>query len=165
MDRSLYNTHVKLLSSDLLTLTQTPSHSSSDPISFSRHDKTLSRVEILGTVVSRDHKPGKLLKFIIDDSTACVTCVLWLNQRTSPYFFRRNPQDVRLIADTADHFASLVHIGNVARVRGRITSYRGIVQITVSDVVVERDPNVEILHLLQCIKLARNRYDFASPCE
>ncbi|XP_065864341.1 CST complex subunit STN1 [Euphorbia lathyris] len=165
MDRTLYNTYVKLLAFDLLSLAQTPSRSSSDPISFSRHGKPLSRVEILGIVASRDYKPNKFLKFIIDDGTGCVSCILWLNQRTSPYFSRRSPPDVRLIADMADHFASLIRIGNVARVRGRITSYRGMVQITVSDVVIERDPNVEILHLLQCIKLARNCYDFTSPCK
>lgn len=165
MDRSLSNTHVKLLAMDLLTLSQAPSHSSSDPISFSRHGKSLSRAEILGTVVSRDFKPDKFLKFIIDDGTACVGCILWLNHRTSPHFSRRSPPDVRLIADLADHSASLVQIGTVARVRGRITSYRGTVQITVSDVVIERDPNVEILHWLQCIKLSRNCYDFSSPCK
>ena len=48
----------------------------------------------------------------------------------------------------AAHFTSIVKIGVVARVRGRITSYRGAVQITASDVVIERDPNAEILEQL-----------------
>ena len=59
----------------------------------------------------------------------------------------------------ASHFAAEVRLGVVARVRGRITSYRGAVQITVSDVVVERDPNVETLHWLECMSLASKCYD------
>uniref|UniRef100_A0A803LFN7 CST complex subunit STN1 n=1 Tax=Chenopodium quinoa TaxID=63459 RepID=A0A803LFN7_CHEQI len=34
--------------------------------------------------------------------------------------------------------------------------------ITVDDVVVERDPNYQILHWLDCVKLARKRYDVLS---
>jgi len=59
----------------------------------------------------------------------------------------------------AAHFASEIKIGLVARVRGRIAGYRGAVQVTVSDVVVERDPNVEAFHWLDCIRLARNCYN------
>ncbi|KAI7991631.1 CST complex subunit STN1 [Camellia lanceoleosa] len=75
-----------------------------------------------------------------------------------PYFSRRSPPDVRLIATVADRFASQIQLGVVARVRGKITAYRGSVQITVSDIVVERDPNVEILHWL-IVLLARKCYD------
>ncbi|RVX20839.1 CST complex subunit STN1 [Vitis vinifera] len=119
----------------------------------------LSRAETLGTVTSRELKPHKFLKFTVDDGTGCVPCVLWLNHLSSPYFSRRNPADVRLIADLAEYQASEVKLGVLVRVRGRITAYRGTVQITVSNVIVERDPNMEILHWLDCIKLARKCYD------
>ncbi|KAM1150616.1 hypothetical protein COP1_031210 [Malus domestica] len=150
MEHSLYNTHVKLLAFDLNSLTQTSS-SSSDPISFSRNGALLSRAETVGTVTSRDLKPNKFLRFTIDDGTGCVSCILWLNQLSSPYFSRRSPPDVRLIAQHALRFAAEIKLGVVARVRGKITSYRGVTQITVSDVVIERDPNVEMLHWLDCI--------------
>jgi RPA family protein len=159
MDQRLQNTHVKLLAFDLLSLAQTPSFSTYDPINFTRKNTTISRTEILGVITSRELKPNKFLKFTIDDGTGCVTCVLWLNQLTSPYFSRRNPANVKLIADMAAHFASEIKIGLVARVRGRIAGYRGAVQVTVSDVVVERDPNVEAFHWLDCIRLARNCYN------
>ncbi|XP_059625900.1 CST complex subunit STN1 [Cornus florida] len=155
----LYNTHVKLLAFDLLSLTPT----SSDPPFFSRRGTPLSRAETLGVVTSRELKYDRFLRFTVDDGTGCVPCVLWLNQLNSPHFSRRNPSDVRLIADMAATFASKIQIGVVARVRGRITAYRGTLQITVSDVVIERDPNVEILHWLDCIKLARKCYD-VTPC-
>lgn len=163
MNGPFYNTHVKLLAFDLLSLTQTrlASNSSSETmLAFSRKGLPLSRAEIVGIVTSRDHKPDKFLRFSIDDGTGCVPCILWLNQLTSSYLARsKSPSDVRLLADAAVDFANLIKHGVVARVRGRITSYRGVVQITVSDVVVERDPNAEMLHWLDCLYLARNCYD------
>lgn len=53
----------------------------------------------------------------------------------------------------------MVKVGVVARVRGRIGSYKGAVQITVSDVVLERDPNAEVFHWLECMNLARKCYN------
>jgi len=38
-------------------------------------------------------------------------------------------------------------VGNVARFRGRVTKYKGWVQITVTDVVGARDMNVEVFVL------------------
>ncbi|XP_030529626.2 CST complex subunit STN1 [Rhodamnia argentea] len=155
MDKSLFLVHVKLLAFDLLSLAQSPTN----PPTFSLdHRFSISRAEALGVVVSREHKPGRFLKFAVDDGTGCVPCVLWLNHATSPYFARQRPQGVRQIAEVANGQASLVKLGSVARVRGRITSYRGEVQITVSRVVVERDPNAEVLHWLDCLKLARRVY-------
>ncbi|KAK4372065.1 hypothetical protein RND71_007449 [Anisodus tanguticus] len=151
----LLNTHVKLLAFDFLTLKPIPH----EPTSFCRKGKRLSRAETVGIVVSRDFKPNRFLKFDIDDGTGCIPCVLWLNQETSRHFSRRCPSDVRLISQMATEFSSLVQLGVIARVRGRITSFRGNLQITVSDVVIERDPNSQILHWLDCLRLARNCYD------
>ncbi|KAK7273993.1 hypothetical protein RIF29_15062 [Crotalaria pallida] len=153
-NNTLHNTHVKLLAFDLLSLTQT------SPDSFSRRGIPLSRAELLGTVTLRDLNPNRFLRFAIDDGTACVPCILWLNHLTSPYLARRrSPQDVRLIADAAARAAALVKVGVVARVRGRVSRYRGKVQITVSDVVVERDPNAEVFHWIECVYLARKCYN------
>ncbi|XP_047312621.1 CST complex subunit STN1-like [Impatiens glandulifera] len=152
---SLYNTYVKLLIFDLLSLSPTSSTSTA----FSRKGKLLSRAETLGIVTTREIKSGKFIKFTVDDGTGCVTCVLWLNHLSSPYFSRRSPSDVQILADIAARFSSQIQLGEVARVRGRITSYKGMIQITVSDVLIEKDPNIEILHWLDCIKLARKCYD------
>ncbi|KAI5675048.1 hypothetical protein M9H77_05998 [Catharanthus roseus] len=152
---SLRNTHVKLLAFDFLNLRPY----AGDQNSCFRKGKRLSRAETLGIVVTREFKSNKFLKFTIDDGTGCITCILWLNHFNSPYFSRRNPSDVRQIAQVATNFASDVQLGVLARVRGRLTNYRGAIQITVSDVVVERDPNMQILHWLDCIALARKCYD------
>ncbi|XP_028783257.1 CST complex subunit STN1 [Neltuma alba] len=151
---SLFNTHVKLLAFDLHSLTQTPSSS------FSRRGIPLSRAEAVGTVTSRDLKPDRFLRFTLDDGTGCVSCILWLNQLSFPCSAQLPiSPDVALIAASAAGFADLVQLGKVARVRGQITRFRGAVQITVSDVVIESDPNAEILHWLDCLNLARKCYD------
>ncbi|XP_004513907.1 CST complex subunit STN1 [Cicer arietinum] len=152
----LHNTHVKLLAFDLLTLT--PPSSPDHP--FTRKSIPITRAETLGTITLRDHKPGKFLRFAIDDGTGCIPCILWLNHLTSPHLARRrSPQDLCLLSDAAARSFSNVKIGAVGRVRGRVTGFKGCVQITVTDVVVERDPNAEVLHWIECVNLARNCYN------
>lgn len=158
---SLYHTHIKLLGFDLNSLNQNSSSSSSDAVSFSRNGYAVSCTEIVGVVVSRDLKPNRFLKFSVDDGTACVGCILWLNHLTSPYFASRHQPDVRIMGNMATHFASQIRVGIVVRVRGKFSSYRGVVQITVSDVVVEDDPNAEILHWLDSMRLALKCYDLS----
>ncbi|XP_076958865.1 CST complex subunit STN1 [Bidens hawaiensis] len=154
--QTLQETHVKLLAFDFLSLTPSPSH----PNTLCRKGTLLiSRAETLGVVTYREHKPDRFLKFTVDDGTGCIPCVLWLNQLTSPYFSRRSPPDVRRIAEAARGFATLVQIGDSVRVRGKVGVYRGNVQLTVADVGVERDPNAEIVHWLECLRLATKCYD------
>ncbi|XP_042753830.1 CST complex subunit STN1 isoform X4 [Lactuca sativa] len=118
----LHNTYVKLLAFDFLSLT--PSSSQPNAV-FRRGTLLVSRAETLGVVTCREHKPDIFLRFTIDDGTGCIPCVLWLNQLTSPYHSRRSPPDVRLIAESARNFATLIQIGVSARVRGKVTIYRG----------------------------------------
>ncbi|XVE54440.1 hypothetical protein DITRI_Ditri03aG0081500 [Diplodiscus trichospermus] len=150
---SLRNNHVKLLGFNILSLT-----TSFNSSTFCLNGNPISRTEIVGVITSREQKPSKFLKFTLDDGTASITCILWLNQQTSRYFSKRQPTTVRVISDLAQRFAADVQIGKVARVRGRITCYRGEFQVTVSDVVIERDPNAETLHWLDCLYLARHCY-------
>ncbi|KAF6144621.1 hypothetical protein GIB67_006113 [Kingdonia uniflora] len=152
----MQTSHVKLLAFDFLSLTQTPT---SDPNLFFRKNRPVSRVETLGIVVSRDLIPDKFLRFVIDDGTGCIPCIIWLNHFNSPYFARKNPSDVRVMADIANNQAMQIQLGVLARVRGKVTVFRGVLQITVLDAVVERDPNMEILHWLDCVKLARQCYN------
>lgn len=155
----LSKTHAKLLAFDLQSLVHTPGTLPT----FARDGVPFSRAEVLGTVTFLEHKPDRFLKFAIDDGTGCIPCVLWLNHLSSPLSGGREPRDVQVIAEMAAHQASKFKIGAVVRVRGRITSFRGEVQITVSDAVAEMDPNVEILHWLDCIRLARRVYDRVRP--
>ncbi|CAN6890602.1 unnamed protein product [Brassica oleracea] len=104
----------------------------------------------------------KFLKFSIDDGTGCVTCIMWLNQLTSPYFSRFDSSTILLHSRVARRQARDIRIGAVARVRGRVGLYRGVMQITATNMVIERDPNAEILHWLECVRLGRSCYRIQS---
>ncbi|GJT49942.1 CST complex subunit STN1 [Tanacetum coccineum] len=156
---SLSDTHVKLLAFDLLSLK--PSSLNPTTILKPTTKTPITRIETVGIVTLCDLKPDKFLKFCIDDGTGCIPCVLWLNHLTSPYFSRHCPPSVRSLAENARKFASLVQVGCLVRVRGKVGVFRGCVQVNVGDVFVERDVNAEILHWLQCVRLGRVCYDGA----
>ncbi|KAG0472140.1 hypothetical protein HPP92_016686 [Vanilla planifolia] len=146
--------YVKLLAGDFLALTISPLA----PYSFSRRGRPVSRAEAVGVVVSLDRRP-KLLHFLLDDGSGCVPCVIWLNDHLLPRSSSVASAARDLEVATVLEHAGKVRLGELVRVRGRVTVFRGELQITAKDVLVERDPNAEILHWLRCIKLARDCYD------
>ncbi|MQM21064.1 hypothetical protein Taro_054095 [Colocasia esculenta] len=172
---AIQSSHAKLLARDLLALTARPScSSSSDPLTFStRGGRPVSRAEAVGVVVTRDRR-DKFLRFLLDDGTGCVPCILWLNYHhllrlpaegaaAAPapiprHLVGRSPSEIEMLGRVAEGHAERALLGALVRVRGRVTAYRGAVQLTVDGVAVERDPNAEALHWLQCFRLARRCY-------
>uniref|UniRef100_A0ACD5WXG1 Uncharacterized protein n=1 Tax=Avena sativa TaxID=4498 RepID=A0ACD5WXG1_AVESA len=155
---SLHLVHVKLLAADLLSLTSR--HTS--PPSFVRCGRTVSRAEVVGVVVSRDRKE-KFLRFLVDDGSGCVPCVLWLNHQYMNANSKSGALDSDPTGEMALQMSEVVRLGTLLRVRGRIATYRGAIQIAVRDVVLEKDPNVEVLHWLQCVHLAKECYGLPLP--
>ncbi|KAG9441928.1 hypothetical protein H6P81_017782 [Aristolochia fimbriata] len=149
------SSHMKLFASDVLSLRvkQCPFRA---PCLF-LNGRPVSKLEIVGIVVSCERKE-RFLKFVVDDGSGCIPCILWLNQLQSTYFARVNPSDVELIASAATDHASKIQLGILVRIRGKISIYRDMLQMIVADVLVERDPNAETLHWLECIRLAKNCY-------
>ncbi|XP_068646629.1 CST complex subunit STN1 [Aristolochia californica] len=150
------SSHVKLFASDVVSLT-VKQHPSEAP-SFFHDGRLVSKLETVGVVVSHERKE-RFLKFVIDDGSGCIPCILWLNHLQSPYFAWASPSDVELIAAMAADHASMIQLGILVRIRGKISFYRDTLQVIVSDVLVERDPNAETLHWLDSIRLARNCYN------
>ncbi|KAJ0978769.1 hypothetical protein J5N97_014243 [Dioscorea zingiberensis] len=148
----ILSVHVKLLAVDLLSLRIQPS----DPPTFTHNSRPVSRAETLGVVVSRERK-DKFLKFLVDDGTGCIPCILWLNHHM--FASRFHPIDLELKMQMALEYAEKIQLGILVSVRGRFTAYRGIIQITVADVVVERDPNMELFHWMDSIRLSRQYND------
>lgn len=70
----LHLVHVKNLAADLLSL----SIQHTLPPAFLRCGRTVARAELVGIVVSCDRRE-KFLRFLIDDGTGCVPCILSLN--------------------------------------------------------------------------------------
>ncbi|KAI5004624.1 hypothetical protein ZWY2020_031867 [Hordeum vulgare] len=107
---SLHLVHLKLLAADLLTLA--PRHTS--PPSFVRCGRTVARAEVVGVVVSRDRRE-KFLRFLVDDGTGCVPCVLWLNHR----YMNANSSSGALDSDPTGEMAlkmsEVVRLGTLLR--------------------------------------------------
>ncbi|XP_042437303.1 CST complex subunit STN1-like [Zingiber officinale] len=80
-----------------------------------------------------------------------------------PLHQREHGRDLGVTAEIARMEAAAVKLGKLVRVRGRITLYRGSIQLKVRDVLVENDSNIEILHSLDCIRLAKEVYDKSGP--
>ncbi|KAG6468147.1 hypothetical protein ZIOFF_072716 [Zingiber officinale] len=66
-----------------------------------------------------------------------------------------NMAETSVAAERARMEAVAVELEKLVRLRGMITLYRGSIQLKVRDVLVENDPNMETLHSLDCIRLAR----------
>lgn len=123
----------------------------------------VSRVEVMGVVVGLDRKE-KYLRFLLDDGTgACIPCIIWLNLLSLAAGSRRtHPHaaiSTQVRAEMGLQEASMVMHGALLRVQGRVSSFNQQIQITVSSLQVESDPNAELLHWLDCMRLALHHYD------
>ncbi|XP_078447779.1 nucleic acid-binding, OB-fold-like protein [Wolffia australiana] len=141
--------HAKLLATELLGLTVDP-FSASFSTSAGHH---VSNAEIIGMIVTRERR-NDYLRFHVDDGTGCVPCVLWLNQR----HLIHSSSHLDLLAGSTQVHVEKTQLGSLVCVRGRVSVFRGAVELVVSRVAVERDPHAEVLHWLQCISLARRCY-------
>ncbi|KAH1242585.1 CST complex subunit STN1 [Glycine soja] len=72
-------------------------------------------MEIMGTITLQELKHDWFLRFVMNDDIGCVPCLLWLNDANS------------LSVGLTTRFASLIKLGTVARVRGRLSCFRGAV--------------------------------------
>lgn len=154
--------HLKLFSSDILSL-QKPTRRGG-PDTFWRKERPVRNVEIVGVVVSRERK-DKFLKFQLDDGTACVPSILWLNHNNTKFYSNVKKPHLECIAAMALAQSEDVQLGKLVRVQGRLTLYNNLLQITVNSVVVEKDPNAEVLHWMDCIRLAVRCYDLPAPLQ
>lgn len=165
-----YPCHVHLLAFNFLSLQPSSSSSRSWVLQRNSGAMVVSRLEAMGVVVGLDRKE-KYLRFLLDDGTgACIPCILWLNLLSfaAP---RRHPHatiSTQVRAEMGLQEASKVTLGVLLRVQGRVSSFNHQIQITVSSLQVESDPNAELSHWLDCMSLALHHYDLlpspASKC-
>ncbi|MCO5592541.1 hypothetical protein L7F22_046544 [Adiantum nelumboides] len=157
--------HVHLLGMNFLSLQASSSSSSCKWLLQQNSGAALAvhRVEAMGIVVGVDRKE-KYLRFLLDDgSGSCIPCILWLNLLTlvpRPYF--THPHSVistQVRAECSLEEASKVTLGALIRVQGRVSYFNQQRQITVSSLQVESDPNAELFHWLDCMRLALHHYN------
>ncbi|KAG6535013.1 hypothetical protein ZIOFF_008930 [Zingiber officinale] len=132
------------------------SHLHQDELVSSHPCMQVWRLETVGVVVSKD-RTGDFLKFVVDDGTGCIPCIIDLTDR-SHLGLAAEVETERVLRE-----AATVELGKLVRVRGKITQgEEGGLQLKVRDVGVEDDPNMEPLHWMDCIRLARSCYDRAA---
>ena len=127
------------------------------------------RVEVLGLVVSVERKES-YLRFILDDGTGCIPCVLWLNffSNSNHHRYSIKNRSIRSVenevcAELGFADAEKVELSSLLRVRGRVSSFRGQIQVTVATIVKEVNPNAETFHWLECLNLGLHHYDLPFP--
>ncbi|BBN09274.1 CST complex subunit STN1 [Marchantia polymorpha subsp. ruderalis] len=150
---------VRLLAFDLLSVQHHPGPQGG---SCTRKGRPVKKVEIVGVVVTVDRRDS-YVSFKLDDGTGCVPCILWTNHYKSSYFAHWKQSDLELQAGIADTQAKTVKIGSLLRVMGRLSGFRSQIQITVLSTIEEKDPNAEVFHWFQCMKLALSCYDLPFP--
>ncbi|KAG6508199.1 hypothetical protein ZIOFF_033571 [Zingiber officinale] len=107
-------------------------------------------------IVSKE-RTGDYLKFVVDDGTRCIPCILDVIDRSHLGIAAEVETEIAL------REAATVELEKLVRVRGMITlGEEDGLQLKVRDVVVERDPNMEALHWMDCIRFARTCYDRAA---
>ncbi|KAL2613025.1 hypothetical protein R1flu_024717 [Riccia fluitans] len=150
---------MRLLAFDLLSVQHRPGPQGGI---FCRKGRPVKKVEMLGLVVSVDRRDS-YVSFKLDDGTGCVPCILWTNHYKSSYFAHWRREELELQAAIAESGAKNVKLGCLLRVMGRLSGFRSQLQITVLSLHEEKDPNAEVFHWLQCMKLALQSYDSSCP--
>eukprot|EP00249_Psilotum_nudum_P020611 c27779_g1_i1 orf=41-523(+) len=155
------SSHERLFASDLLSLLPHPHL----PATFCCKGRPLLKAEMVGVVVSLDSKE-RFVRFALDDGSGVVPCILWTNHSTSRYFNKQKLKRVQIEvqAELALEEANEVKLGRLLRVQGRITCFNQQRQLTVGSLQPEIDANAEVLHWLDCIRLALSCYDTLPPC-
>eukprot|EP00850_Spirogloea_muscicola_P013849 SM000096S24878 [mRNA] locus=s96:217005:217910:- [translate_table: standard] len=89
------------------------------------------------------------MRFAVDDGSGCAPVVLWLQFSVEP---------TPLGTVTAE-LAAQVAVGRIVRAQGRVTCYRGQLQLTASSLQAEAEDSVEVHHWLDCMRAAlRSRH-------
>eukprot|EP00124_Ichthyophonus_hoferi_P002603 Ihof_evm4s184 gene=Ihof_evmTU4s184 len=130
----LFWVHAKLFISDVLAL----SPHAYLPDTFFLLNHPISRVEVMGYIVSVDVR-SRLTTYHVDDGSGVISCVVWSkNNREEPQF--------------------PLELGTLVKARGRVTSYREARQITITSIGAERINNAELLWWLEVSQLKHQIY-------
>lgn len=99
----------------------------------------MQRVELVGVVVAVQRRAG-YVAYTLDDGSACVRAIKWHPRR-------------------GDERAPEHRIGDLARVRGSVSRFRGRREVSIRSSVTERDWAAEGVHWLEVARLHRDVYE------
>nr|XP_024362065.1 CST complex subunit STN1-like isoform X3 [Physcomitrium patens] len=130
--------HVRLLAFDLLALRPVP-----------------HMPDVAPSPVHGDY----LCHVVVDDGTGCVPCIFWTNYASFPATSPAKGLELRSRQEMAIATTAKVKLGDLLRVQGRLNTYTNQIQVTVASLRTEKDPNAEVLHWVECMRLAKCCYD------
>ena len=158
----MYWSHVKLLVRDIHALGTFPGIADSHMLG----GHPLSRVEVVGTVVSVERK-ARFTRYRLDDGTGLIALIRWINPDTpiaAAASFSSSSAAMR--GEEAERLTCVSH-GDLVRVHGRIKLHDGWDdepqrEVVISRMSVLRDPLDECTHWLEAAHLSRRYYSKAS---
>lgn len=100
-----------------------------------------------------------LCHVVVDDGTGCVPCIFWTNYASFPATSPAKGLELRSRQEMAIATTAKVKLGDLLRVQGRLNTYTNQIQVTVASLRTEKDPNAEVLHWVECMRLAKCCYD------
>lgn len=124
----------------------------------------IKKVEVMGVIVGVIIRHA-FVSYSIDDGSGILHCNCWYNQHAafaSPGGLQQPISDAmqslrRVTPTTSGGFVStpvqILDMGNVIRVRGRITEYLGRRGVAAESVYVDTSSNAEVMHWLEVINL------------
>ncbi|KAJ3326479.1 CST complex subunit STN1 [Blyttiomyces sp. JEL0837] len=130
---------VRLMIKDILDLTPHPDVP--DVYIYQNYNRPIRKVEICGVITAK-HERDSNVNYYVDDGSSTIPCVYWF------------PEELRM-----KHDRKTFKLGDLVNVTGRVSEYRFQRQVIVNSIVVESDPNSELLHWLEVIDLKQTAYN------
>merc|ERR1739848_549767 len=134
-------------------------------------------VECCGVVVEV-HRGDKYTLFTIDDATSLLQCMLWRpntsndNYKNNKYYYNKRRKTTmggglsiestvwsEVNEERYEQAKKMTVLGSQVKVRGRLHSYKGQIQVKVASLCQLCDPNAETEHRLDTERLHRQVYD------
>ncbi|KAJ1562030.1 CST complex subunit STN1, partial [Cladochytrium tenue] len=134
-----YSASVKLRVVDVVSLRQHPLVPADV---FLLRNRPIRKASVCGIVVGKDEREKSIVYLgKVDDGTAVVQCLYWFSDSERSLFSRRT-----------------YSLGALLAVTGRVSEYRGTIQIVVNALTHLEDPNAEILWWLEVADLHLHHY-------
>eukprot|EP00470_Lotharella_oceanica_P001669 CAMPEP_0170169044 /NCGR_PEP_ID=MMETSP0040_2-20121228/1985_1 /TAXON_ID=641309 /ORGANISM="Lotharella oceanica, Strain CCMP622" /LENGTH=160 /DNA_ID=CAMNT_0010407567 /DNA_START=8 /DNA_END=490 /DNA_ORIENTATION=- len=99
---------------------------------FSLHGRPVSRAEIVGYIVEVVAKHNRIM-YSVDDGSGVISCTQFMNPNVSQQGCKGK-------------------LGEVCRIRGTLSKFRGNMEIRIADFSIEKDPNQQTLHWLEALQ-------------
>lgn len=150
-------------STSLSTLSSVTSISLSTPASaisetsstYALFDHPVTRVEIVGTIVSRKEYEQRVI-YVVDDATGTITVNEWLSTRRGSNYSSLSSSSSSSTSHSSSFIpkeSSCLQLGDVVSIRGKLSWYMGKKELSMLSYSLEPDVHAQLLHYMTVIDL------------